>query len=71
MTKLVYTAATGKYVVEGLRPGRYIAAAVPRESASLSEATASYFEMLSKQGSAVEIRDREAEALNLKLVQVR
>jgi Carboxypeptidase regulatory-like domain len=71
MTKMVFTAASGKYIVEGLRPGRYIAAAVPRDAASLSEATAAYFEMLSTQGSAVEIRDRDAGTLNLKLLAVR
>lgn len=71
MTKMVFTAASGKYIVEGLRPGRYIAVAVSRDVTSLSEVTSAYFEMLAGQGSAVEIRDREAGALNLKLVPVR
>jgi hypothetical protein len=46
-------------------------AAVPRETASLTDATAAYFELLSKQGKPIEIRDREAEALDLKLLAVR
>jgi hypothetical protein len=71
MTRMVFAAPSGKYIVEGLRPGRYIAAAVPRETASPSEVTSAYFDMLSRQGVAVAIRDREAEALNLKLVPVR
>jgi hypothetical protein len=48
-----------------------MAVAVPRDAASLSEATSAYFELLASQGSAVDIRDREAEALNLKLSAVR
>jgi hypothetical protein len=44
---------------------------VPRETASLTDASAAYFELLSKQGKRIEIRDREAEALDLKLLAVR
>jgi len=71
MTKTVYAAANGRYVVDGLRAGRYIAVAVPREGASLSDATADYFDLLSKHGRPVVIRDREAEALDLTLFAVR
>jgi hypothetical protein len=41
--------------------------AVPREAASLTDVPAAYFEMLSKAGKPVQIRDREAEALDLKV----
>jgi hypothetical protein len=67
MTRMVYAAANGRYVVDGLRAGRYIAVAVPREAASLTDVPAAYFEMLSKAGKPVQIRDREAEALDLKV----
>jgi hypothetical protein len=71
MTRMVFTAASGRYMVEGLRAGRYMAAAVPRDGASLSEVTAAYFTLLATQGSPVEIRDREAGTLNLKLIALR
>ncbi len=71
MTRMVYAAANGRYVVEGLRAGRYIAVAVPREAASLTDVNAAYFELLSKGGKPVQIRDREADALDLKLFAVR
>ena len=71
MTKMVYTAANGRYVVEGLRAGRYVAVAVPREASSLADATADYFDLLARQGTKVTIRDREAEALDLKVFAVR
>jgi hypothetical protein len=71
MTKMVYAGANGRYVVDGLRAGRYVAVAVPREAASLSDATADYFELLSKHGKPVSIRDREAESLDLTLFAVR
>jgi hypothetical protein len=67
MTRVVYAAANGRYVVEGLRAGRYIAVAVPREAASLTDVPSAYFELLSKAGKPVQIRDREAEALDLKV----
>ena len=70
-TKVVYTAATGRYVITGLRAGRYIAVAVPREASSLAEATAGYYDLLAGNGTKVTIRDREAEALDLKVFAVR
>jgi hypothetical protein len=71
MTRMVYAAANGRYVIEGLRPGRYVAVAVPREAASLTGVPAAYFELLSKEGNPVQIREREANALDLKLFPVR
>ena len=70
-TKVVYTAATGRYAIEGLRAGRYIAVAVPREASSLADATAGYFDLLAGQGTKVTIRDREADTLDLKVFAVR
>jgi len=70
-TKVVYTAATGRYVIAGLRAGRYIAVAVPREASSLADATADYFDLLASQGTKVTIRDREADTLDLKVFAVR
>jgi hypothetical protein len=70
-TKVVYTAATGRYVIAGLRAGRYIAVAVPRDASSLSDATAGYFDLLAGQGTKVTIRDREADTLDLKVFAVR
>jgi hypothetical protein len=55
----------------GPRPGRYLAVAVPRDSVSLTDASAAYFDLLSKHGSPVEISDREANGLDLKLTAVR
>ena len=71
MTKMVYTSANGRYVIEGLRAGRYIAVAVPREASSLADATAAYYDLLASQGSKVTIRDREADTLDLKVFAVR
>ena len=71
MTRMVWAAANGRYAVEGLRAGRYMAVAVPRDAASLTDLNAAYFELLAKGGKPVQIRDREAEALDLKLFAVR
>jgi Carboxypeptidase regulatory-like domain len=71
MTKMVYAAANGRYVVDGLRPGRYIAVAVPRQAASLTDVTADYYELLARHGKPIAIRDREAEALDLTVFSVR
>ena len=71
MTKMVYAAASGRYVIEGLRAGRYIAVAVPREAATLTDVPAAFFELLSKAGTPVQIREREADALDLKLFPVK
>ncbi len=71
MTRMVYAAPNGRYVIEGLRPGRYIAVAVPREAASLTDVPAAFFELLSKEGKPVQIREREAEALDLTMFAVR
>lgn len=71
MTKMVYASANGRYVVEGLRAGRYIAVAVPREAASMADVPAAFFELLAKAGRPVQIREREAEALDLKMFAVR
>jgi hypothetical protein len=70
-TKTAYTDANGRYVIDGLRAGRYIAVAVPREASSLADATAEYYDLLARQGTRVSIRDREAEALDLKVFAVR
>ncbi len=70
-TKMVYTSANGRYVIEGLRAGRYVAVAVPREASALADATADYYDLLAGQGSKVTIRDREADTLDLKVFAVR
>jgi hypothetical protein len=71
MTRVVYAGASGRYVIEGLRAGRYIAVAVPREAASLTDVPAAFFELLSKAGTPVQIREREADTLDLKLFPVK
>lgn len=70
MTRVVHAGPNGRYVVEGLRAGRYLVVAVPRE-AGPTDVSADYFELLSKDGRAVTIRERERETLDLRLLPVR
>jgi hypothetical protein len=70
-TKLAYTDGGGGYRVEGLRPGSYLAVAVTRDDASLSDTTPAYFELLAKAATPAVLADGEQKSLNLAIVPLR
>ena len=69
-TAIVATAADGKYLVEGLRAGRYLIVAIPKEEPPAPGLTPSYFEQLAKHATAVTFGEGESKTLDLKRVAV-
>lgn len=69
-TRTVMTGSDGKYRLEGLRPGRFLAVATFRDDALVLSTSAAYFEMLAKHGTPVTIDDGESKTLDLKRVAV-
>ena len=69
-TKWTRSYEAGQYKLSGLRPGRYLVAALPLSSASsmMNLTTADQWESLAKQATPVTIGDDERKVLNLKLV---
>jgi hypothetical protein len=60
-------AADGKYLIQALKPGRYLAMAVPRNTLTLS-AGPEYFKLLAEHATPVVLGDREQKTLNLQVV---
>ena len=69
-TRTVMTGSDGKYRLEGLRPGRFLAVATIRDDALIMVTSGAYFEMLAKHGTPVTIDDGESKTLDLKRVAV-
>jgi hypothetical protein len=70
-TKLVIANMAGQYQMPGIRPGRYLLIATPREEASLSNTTPAFFELLAKHATPVVINEGEQKTLDLKVVSLR
>jgi hypothetical protein len=70
-TRLVFSSLAGAFTVPGLRPGRYLAIAVNRADAALTNAPASYFEALARHASPVTIDEAEQKTVTLTLVSLR
>jgi hypothetical protein len=71
MTKVADAAADGTYRVAGVRPGRYLAVAVPRDGTMLADLTSAFLDRLENRATPIEIRGRESATLNLRLTAVR
>ena len=69
-TRTTATSSNGKFRLEGLRPGRYLIAATPREDVQ-TERSATYFELLAKHATAVVIGEGESKVVELKRVALR
>jgi hypothetical protein len=69
-TAIVPTTADGKYRVEGLRAGRYLIVAIPKEEPPAPSLTPSYFEQLAKHATALSFGEGESKTLDLKRVAV-
>ena len=67
-TTMVSTAGDGKYRVEGLRAGRYLVVAIPKEEPPTPGMTPAYFELLAKHATTLTIGDGESKTLDLKRV---
>ena len=70
-TRASLAGGDGNYRIDGLRSGRYLAIAVPRDDASLSGSTSAYFELLARNATPVMIADAESKSLDLKLASLR
>jgi len=70
-TKVTYSPGDGKYTLDGLRSGRYLAVAVPRDDAMLSPAPQEYFELLATHAVRVVLAESESKSLDLKLTMLR
>jgi hypothetical protein len=68
--KTVMTGSDGKYRLEGLRGGRYLAVATLRDDVMIMGTSGAYFEVLAKYGTPVTIDDGESKTLDLKRVAV-
>jgi hypothetical protein len=71
MTKMAFASADGRYRVTGVRPGRYLAIAVPRDGVSPADLTSAYLDRLEKHATPVEIRGTESSTLDLRLTRLR
>ncbi|MGH9308296.1 MAG: hypothetical protein ACRD1U_02910, partial [Vicinamibacterales bacterium] len=69
-TTVVYAEGNGQFRAAGLRPGRYLAIAVPRADAFLADATPAYFELLARAATPVVIADGENKTVNLSVARV-
>ena len=67
-TTMVSTAGDGKYRVEGLRAGRYLVVAIPKEEPPTPGMTPAYFELLAKHATTLTFGDGESKTLDLKRV---
>jgi hypothetical protein len=67
MTRVVHTSAGGKFRVEGLRAGRYLALAVPPDGLTVADATTGFFDAVAKLATPVVIRAAESKTLDLTL----
>ena len=69
-TTIVSTDADGKYRLEGLRPGRYLVVAIPREEPPSPVITPAYLELLAKHATPVTFGEGESKTLDLRRVEV-
>lgn len=67
-TTVVSTTADGKYRVDGLRAGRYLIVAIPREEPPVPVMTPAFFEELVKHASALTFGEGESKTLDLKRI---
>ena len=70
-SKLTNAAGDGKYRIEGLRAGRYLALALPKDEAALTGTTPVFFALLAKHGTPVSLDEGEPKVLDLKIVSLR
>ena len=70
-TKLAEASADGRFRLDGLRPGRYLAVALPSDMTSLSNTPAAYFELLAKYATPLAVLDNEKQSLELKVQPIR
>jgi hypothetical protein len=68
--KTAMTSSDGKYRIEGIRGGRYLAVATLRDDAIITGTSGAHFEMLAKHAIPVTIDDGESKTLDLKRVMV-
>jgi len=68
-TRIAHATGGGAFRLEGLRAGRYLALAIRREDASLSDTTPAYFELLARYATSVSIGDGDASSLELILME--
>jgi hypothetical protein len=68
--KTAMTSSDGKYRIEGIRGGRYLAVATLRDDAIITGTSGAHFEILAKHAIPVTIDDGESKALDLKRVAV-
>ena len=70
-TRASLAGGDGRYRIDGLRSGRYLAIAVPREDASLTSTTPEYFELLARHATPILIAEAESTSLDLKVTSLR
>jgi hypothetical protein len=61
----------GSYRFDGLRTGRYLVLATPREDGHLASLTPDDFELIARHATRVTIEEAEAKSLDLKRVRIR
>jgi hypothetical protein len=72
MTRLTSSDVRGRYEFSGLRPGRYVVAALPTDAATTPvDLTPAFLELLSREGQPIEIRDNQPATLNLGILPIR
>jgi protocatechuate 3,4-dioxygenase beta subunit len=60
----------GKYRIEGLRAGRYLAVAIPIDEGEITNAPASFYDLLSRTATAITVAEGP-QSLNLRLTRLR
>jgi hypothetical protein len=70
-TRASFAGGDGMYRLDGLRSGRYLAIAVPRDDATLTSTTPEYFELLARHATPVVIAEAESTSLDLKITSSR
>lgn len=69
-TKTVIS-SDGKFRVEGLKAGRYLAAAVPLDEGDITNTPVAFYELLAKAAVTVTVGDGQSQTVNLKVSRLR